>query len=186
MAAERVSRPDKLNNAQTILYEIEMLRHAKRRLDAGDSSWAKADQCVYLEDFLLHFRNLIEFFAGKRNRRDTLSIGEPNEIWPEMEPDLSALNGLTQPDLFNKYEKKGDPEKISKYLQHCTTQRTTPMSWDIKKIYADLQPTIDLFEKLVPKADREYVAEQLKDMAFATHEAGSSLVSSFSNILGND
>jgi hypothetical protein len=186
MVAELLSRPDKLNNAQTILYEIEMLRHAKSRLDAGGPSWTKADQCVHLEVFLLHFRNLVEFFGRNPKFSDDLSISTPSDVWPEQKPEQAALDQMSRPDLFRKYEIDARPLSISKYLQHCTTQRTTPMSWDINKMYEDLNPTIDLFESLVPKEDREYVLESCRGGNFTVHGESSIQTSSFSNTLRKD
>jgi|SRR5690348_6016431 len=65
-------RPEKLSHAQTVLYEIDMLRFARERLlrCAGRSG----DEWVFLEDFLLHFRNLIEFFGKPPSRNSDLSI----------------------------------------------------------------------------------------------------------------
>ena len=57
------SRPEKLNDAQTVLYEIDMLRYAYDRLASPQPTWTQADEWVYLEDFLLHYRNLIQFFG---------------------------------------------------------------------------------------------------------------------------
>jgi hypothetical protein len=62
-------RPDKLDHADTVLYEIDMLRYASGRLIEGN--WKDPrDAWVYLEAFLVHYRNLIEFL-GKPNPRPT-------------------------------------------------------------------------------------------------------------------
>src|SRR5271165_944931 len=64
------SRPAKLNHADTILYEIYMLRFTARRLVR--EKWEESeDAWVYLEAFLVHYRNLIEFLGKKSNVRDT-------------------------------------------------------------------------------------------------------------------
>jgi hypothetical protein len=63
------SRPDKLNDVDIVLYEIDMLRFAAHRL--VESMWQEPrDAWVYLEAFWVHERNLIEFF-GKSNPSDT-------------------------------------------------------------------------------------------------------------------
>src|SRR5947209_7858757 len=117
------SRPDKLSDAETVLYEIDMLRFSKERLLEANSLTSDAAEWIYLEAFLLHFRNLIEFFRGKSSHKDTLSISRPGEIWPNTRPNAKDLSFLVRPDLWTKYEYKDKPDKISKYLQHCTTQR---------------------------------------------------------------
>jgi hypothetical protein len=59
------SRPDKLEHPDTVLYEIYMLRFAAEQLDGGRIG---KDAWVYLETFLLHFRNLIEFIGNPKRR----------------------------------------------------------------------------------------------------------------------
>jgi hypothetical protein len=62
--------PPELNDADTVLYEIYMLRFAAKRLVR--ERWEEPqDAWVYLEDFLVHYRNLIEFLGKQNNIRDT-------------------------------------------------------------------------------------------------------------------
>jgi hypothetical protein len=59
------SRPDKPSHGQTILFEIDMLRFAAGKLlKVGDVP--EHEQWVWLEDFLLHYRDLIEFLGHPR------------------------------------------------------------------------------------------------------------------------
>jgi hypothetical protein len=104
------SRPNKLEHPDTVLYEIYMLRFAAGQLDAektGKDAW------VYLESFLLHFRNLIEF------------IGNPNRRAGDLRIENMCSNLVTVRDngirLFKKYERGED--RISRYLAHCTEMR---------------------------------------------------------------
>lgn len=62
---------EKLNHADTVLYEIYTLRYAAERL--RQEQWDdQKDAWAYLEAFLLHYRNLIEFLGKKtRNIRPT-------------------------------------------------------------------------------------------------------------------
>jgi hypothetical protein len=143
------SRPGKENNAQTILYEIKMLRFAKSDLEAAQ---AKNDEYVYLEDFLLHYRNLIEFFGkpkGKVGNSD-LSIHFPEHIWPDGLPKAGDLDSMRVPGLWKKYDSFQNMESISKYLHHCTKQRVEPRSaWPVNTMYNELRPTIDKFVSTV-------------------------------------
>src|SRR5438046_2485941 len=95
-----ISRPEKLSDALTILYEIDMFRYSASKL-LHDRCQLGMDQYVHLECFLLHFRNLIEFLGksskGKsRTRDDDLHIEKPADIWPvaETRPAGAALQRL--------------------------------------------------------------------------------------------
>ncbi len=173
MAIEnQLSRPEKLTNAQTVLYEITMLRYAKGCLESEGASWTTADNWAYLEVFLLHFRNLLEFFSGSAVRRlqdDDLTVERPTDIWGSDKPDADALDKLKRNDLFTKYERDARPKSISKYLQHCTTQRTSEARWNVGEMYRDLEPTMLEFESLVPKGDREHALHWQKTM-IAKHQ----------------
>src|ERR1051326_1475215 len=130
------ARPDKLDDAQTVLYEIDMLRFSRDRLNEGKFQ-SDADEWVYLEAFLLHFRNLIEFFRGKISG-DTLTISQPGDFWSMDIPDIT---GFVRPDLWAKYEerdKDDENDKISRYLQHCTKQRVIKKKWNVEEMYSDL------------------------------------------------
>jgi len=50
------SRPNKLDHADTIRYEIQMLRFSYQRL--AEQRLTERDAWVYLESFLLHYRTL--------------------------------------------------------------------------------------------------------------------------------
>src|SRR5258708_19792875 len=116
------ARVGKLSHSDTILYEIYMLRFSCSRLIR--EQWEnERDAWVYLESFVVQYRNLIEFLGKPQNRLRQGDIHITN-IW--------ALEGLAAPSwvdqvhitgrlLFAKYEEQAD--RISRYLQHCTTQR---------------------------------------------------------------
>jgi len=144
------SRPGKLTHVQTLFWEIDALRYTASRLDAG-SQW---ERWTMLESFLLHFRNLIEFF-GKDPDRDNLSVLAPEKFWtdPELQDKLRALN---RPDLWEKYEGSKKQDKISRYLQHCTEQRLESKNWDVEGMLRDIVPLIDGFENLAPSKDRSW------------------------------
>ncbi len=63
-----VSRIDKLDHYQTVLYEIDMLRFAHGRMLPLWEGAKEGDVWVYLESFLVHYRNLIDFFGKKPSR----------------------------------------------------------------------------------------------------------------------
>jgi hypothetical protein len=148
---EWFSRPDKLNHADTILYEINMLRLAINRMSSFHFL-SEPDKWIYLEAFLLHYRNLLEFFSGRITRfaHTDLSIKEPQHIWGEKQPDNETLDQLTKPELYEKYERQEEPVSISKYLQHCTIHRINAKSWNIGEMYEELRPVLEMFESSLP------------------------------------
>ena len=61
-------RGEKETNLDTIGYEIDMLDFALERyrdLKSQQKAVEQGDLNVYLECFLLHYRNLVEFFSDK-------------------------------------------------------------------------------------------------------------------------
>lgn len=145
------SRPEKLSDAQTVLYEIDMLRFARERLLSPEPSRTDADQWVYLEAFLLHYRNLIEFFGKPEPRVGDLNILRPERIWPRGSPDKTVLDSMIRLDLWEEYDTADNDLAISKYLHHCTTQRTVARDWNPETMYEELRPTIERFESLLPE-----------------------------------
>ncbi|MBZ5659596.1 MAG: hypothetical protein LAO08_04250 [Acidobacteriia bacterium] len=145
------SRKDKCDDAETILYEIDLLRFTRGRLLSSNSAWTQRDEWVYLESFLLHFRNLIEFFGKPKPDKDDLTVQRPKDFrtWKALtKPDIELM---TRPDLWKKYETRQNPESISKYLHHCTKRRTIKKKWDVEAMFSELRPAIDKFESLLPE-----------------------------------
>ena len=147
----QVSRPSKYTNAQTILYEIDVLRFTAGRFQKSENEWGEWSN---LACFLLRFRNLIEFFGNPQPRRDDLNIQTPEKIWldPATMPSPVQLASLHREDLWTKYEVR-DPrdqtqvnDKISRYLQHCTEQRVEGKEWKVGEMFAGLEPSMSKFE----------------------------------------
>ena len=146
------SRRDKGNDAETVLYEIDLLQFARDHLLAPPSSWTELDEYVYLEDFLLHYRNLIEFFGNPKPRDTDLTIKRPKDFWATNRlPDPKELALMKRPELWKKYDTSKNQHAISKYLHHCTKQRTVKKNWHINDMYEELRPVIDKFQSLLPE-----------------------------------
>jgi len=161
-------RPQKLTDTQTILYEIDMLNFTASRLEEGND-WQR---WCNLECFLLHFRNLIEFF-GKQPTRDDLSIQRPENIWthPATMPPLAQLKHLHREDLWKKYEvrEKGwQDDKISRYLQHCTRQRVESKVWRVGVMLEELSPVLEEFESLLPDKHRPWGRPPIQGIVVST------------------
>jgi hypothetical protein len=143
------SRPDKGDHAETVLYEIDMLRFALNRLTSPLRSSTERDAWVYLEAFLLHYRNLIEFFGNPHPRKTDLTILRTESFW-NVRPKETDIAKMIRPDLWEKYDTNDNLEAVSKYLHHCTQQRVIKKKWRIAEMYEELRPTIEKFESLLP------------------------------------
>jgi hypothetical protein len=149
-----ISRTDKLTHAQTMLYEIDMLRFTYDRMQFLGAEAREADLWVYLESFLLHYRNLVEFFGKPPIKDSDLSIRRPDEIWPDPhsrpgETELAEMQALGE-ELRAIYEDPKKNDTISKYLQHCTQHRIQAKSWEPREMMADMMVLISQFEMHVP------------------------------------
>jgi hypothetical protein len=89
-----LSRPKKLDHVDTVRYEIDMLRFAAQRL--AEMRLTGRDAWVYLEAFLLHFRNLIDFLGSEKLRSGDLHI---MNIW--------QLASLAEPGNLKEIYEKG-------------------------------------------------------------------------------
>ncbi len=153
-AAWSISRADKLTHAQTILYEIDMLRFAYDRMPFLWADAREADLWVYLETFLLHYRNLVEFFGKAPTKKTDLSIQRPDRIWPNPKScpnatELAEMQALGE-ELKGTYEDPKKDDTISRYLQHCTEHRIEAKSWEPREMMFVMENLMRLFEKHVP------------------------------------
>jgi hypothetical protein len=188
------SRPPKLSHAQTILYEIDLLRYTVQQLVAR--KWkSDIEKWVCLESFLLHFRNLIEFFGPPTRPRNgpnqtrNLSIHTPEQFWPDegTRPTAAVLNALHRNDLWEKYE-DDNPQRISRYLQHCTEMRVEPIhgGWRVGLMYNEISGVLDTFENLLPDKTRPWTVPALtvRSVIGASLSADTASVTKL-NIFGN-
>jgi hypothetical protein len=147
-----------LTHADTILYEFNMLRHACSKLN--EHKWdCERDAWVYLESFLLHFRNVIEFFGHKNPRTGDLHV---NKIWtlvginPPANLSTIHADGVRLHERYEPSEKLGGG-RISQFLSHCTEKRTDPRIWMYNQMLEEVEPLIAQVEPMLqPKATREF------------------------------
>lgn len=150
-----VSRIGKLAHYQTVLYEVDMMRFSYCRVIEPLDGAREADVWAYLEAFLVHYRNLLGFF-GKRVTSDTdLTIDRPDQIWSDEDglknrkPSQDVLDRMRSlgRELWSKYENRTNVQAtVSRYLQHCTTYRTSPKEWHVVEMMTEIQPLISSFE----------------------------------------
>src|SRR5205823_2512507 len=90
----------KNNHLDTILYEIDMLRHCACTLDDkkanGDhSAFDRAEYYLGIEGFLLHLRNVLAFFASRRGLSTDLTLNKP-EDWANRSVDPREYSDLAK------------------------------------------------------------------------------------------
>jgi len=124
-----------------------MLRFSALGLRNGKS---EEEAWVYLESFLVHFRNLIEFLGmdKKKKRRD--SDLHVEDMWQDEKlPPAGVLEQIhkTGKRLTAQYESYKTQGRISEYLAHCTTTRTVPKMWSIDTMYQEIEPALTEMEK---------------------------------------
>jgi hypothetical protein len=142
MADPRVaSRPQKYSHLDTIHYEIDMLHYCYEQLRRD--SWP--DQSSFnlcLEGFLLHYRNLCEFFASAK----ALKANQP-EVWcpnRNLSPEEGASVQNTELDEVHN-------SPISRYLSHCSEIRAErDRTWTYGEMFDAMKPCMDSFRNLFP------------------------------------
>lgn len=142
------SIPDKLDHADTILYEIDMLRFSAGRMREG--VWREPrDAWVYLEAFLVHYRSLIEFLGSKipkpkQNRPNSLHVTTIWKLANIHEPANLAEIYTKGAELWRKYEPSDEDGggRISQYLQHPTEKRIDPKNWPIAAMSEQIEPLL--------------------------------------------
>ncbi len=167
------TRPPKLSPLDTIHYEIGMLRFCygwlvrplvrSVRVLKVDTRYATRPTVqevyatpeddervgfVYLEAFLLHYRNLVEFLSGEHDRRrNALSTKHP-ERWAARKLSDEEERSIRQPA---KHLDDQWWQEISKNLQHCTVDRhENDVSWNVTDMMDELEQVVREFEKAFP------------------------------------
>jgi hypothetical protein len=148
--SEMFSRPSKESHEGTIHYEARMLRFCADWLRTYTKSTAEEEICVYLECFLLHFRNLAQFLSGKGGSHRDLRITDWKK-WTDKPLTHEQVKKVTEAALGPYQNYCMD---ISTYLSHCTRQRyEKEKEWNAQKMFNDIGPAIKGFESLFPPAE---------------------------------
>lgn len=139
------SRPTKDNPIDIIIYEIDMLNRSYEeffKCNSSDIFFKNA----YLECYLLHYRNLIEFFGRTERIGQKLSIRKPqNWLMRSLssEEEYFASGKVLYSEFF---------VNISNFLSHTHIVRSQEkLSWDVKEMHEKISPLISSFEALFNK-----------------------------------
>jgi len=146
----KMTRPEKLSDRDTIIYEIDMLEYCYRKLVQVERP-SRLEGYAFLESFLLHYRNLLDFF-GKEPQADDLSVRRPDD-WAA---DPVSAKSRTKPleakgmDLWREYEdRKRRLDTISRYLHHCTRQRKEAKDWPVREMYGKISGLVQEFLQII-------------------------------------
>jgi hypothetical protein len=181
-----LAKAEKLNHADTVLYEISMLRFASERLKREQWEHPR-DAWVYLESFLLHYRNLIEFLGKedtkkkKGKRADTLSV---MTIWrllnvsPPNDVDKIHAEGAK---LLAEYEEVED--RISRYVSHCTTKRTEAKGWPIPVMIEKIEPLLAQIEPVLESQSANRLLSPVRPVFFLGPHDASTTTGTFTAVM---
>jgi len=169
------TKAERLNHADTVLYEISMLRFASERLKREQWEHPR-DAWVCLESFLLHYRNLIEFL-GKENtkkkkgkRADTLSVMTIWRLLNVSPPDDVDKIHAEGAKLLVEYEEVED--RISRYVSHCTTKRTEAKDWPIHVMVDKIEPLLAQIEPVLESQSANHLLPPVPPVFFlSAHNA---------------
>ena len=147
-----VSRPSKESHVGTILYEIDMLEYCFGRL--REKRWAEEkDYYLCIEGFLLHYRNLIEFFG---NHGRGLKAAVPGD-WSPRALSAGEVASILNASLLRHYG-----ELISRYLSHCNEIRAEEdRGWQHIEMYEKIKPLLASFRTLFPSSPGAVRTEEM-------------------------
>lgn len=153
---DSLARPRKLSHGQTILYEIDMLRFSAKTLlhdkPKDEVEW------MFLENFLLHYRNLVDFLGDPKPRADELHISKP-EFSDGRPPDPAAVTKLRDAGYPLWENAETGSGIISQYLHHSTTERIIAKDWPIGTMNNGIEPLLADVESLLTHVQRLWQAQ---------------------------
>jgi hypothetical protein len=115
----------------------------------AEKTLTERDAWVYLEAFLLHYRNLIDFLGSENPRSTDLHV---TNIWhltnstPSAKLDELYAKGRALRARYEPTDAQGGG-RISQYLQHCTTKRIDAKDWEVSTMVDDIEPLLREVEK---------------------------------------
>lgn len=154
----RYERSRKKSQLATIWYEISMLGFTHSIL-IKQQEMSEPENNLYIEGFLLHYRNLIQFFSGTPGKHRKGGNGKAADLSTHA-PEIWAKRRLTDDEIANiqtparKLEDKYW-EDISQFLQHCTERRFVEFhDWNLDEMFDELDSIVSSFHKSFPPDDQ--------------------------------
>jgi len=115
-------------------------------------------------------------FLGKSDRIIDTDL-HITTIWAKLQVPLPDVTSLHQSGriLFEKYERCED--RISRYLQHCTTRRTDAKEWHVEVMYNEIEPLLTQVAGLLVPHRLNMNLQPVQPVNFvAAHPASTSVV----------
>ena len=145
-------RSAKESPLSVVFYEIHMLNHAATYLEPEILDRKDHIANAWQEVYLLHYRNLIEFFSSHKPR-----TRKPHQSILDAADDMTYLRPLTwagrdiQEDELRPAVERGDDlhanhfDPISRYLQHCTDWRhELPKEWGYPTMHRKMTEVLEM------------------------------------------
>lgn len=133
------------NVTDNVKYEFDMLEWTYFKLSNDDAS-SKQEKNAYIECFLIHARNLTDFFSPQLSAQndDVLAshFFDNAEVWKSHESNLCQYI-------------KSQRSDINKTLAHLTYYRVKPKQWEGARIYDELRKAKNLFFELLTPEQRK-------------------------------
>lgn len=131
--------------APNIKYEFDMLEWSY--IKVTNSNKKGNEHNSYIECFLLHVRNLIDFFVEPNHSQsdDVLAqhFFENPSIWIEKEMNICSFV-------------QSERSEINKTLAHLTYKRTTQKQWNLVKLHNELQDAKSEFLALLTDKQKKW------------------------------
>jgi hypothetical protein len=141
-------RSRKRSQVDTIWYEISMLGFCHVEL-TSNPKLSEPERNLLIECFLLHYRNVIQFFSGNpRKHRDAdLSTHAP-ERWAGRQLTAEEIANMQVPGRALEDKHWLD---VSQFLQHCTERRFIEFrEWPLDDMFEALDPIVTAFHQSFP------------------------------------
>jgi hypothetical protein len=133
-----------------ISYEIKMLRELSAALQ-GKGAGPRTMNNALLESFLIHYRNLFDFFYPENKRRLAFDVAATDYVpgrhrWRNSRP---------KADIKSTVENR---ERVNCLLAHLTLRRLKykNRSWPDKKMASAIEEMIEAFVQALPQARRSW------------------------------
>lgn len=156
--------PEELKKASNHLaYELNMLFFLRPELSEAMRGGVRSITDTYLtnailESFLVHVRNIIDFFYNLSPRGDDVIAGDFISNWRELSPPITALLSETK-------------ERSNKHLVHLTYARIDleeSEEWQFEKIEKDIKKVLKEFFENVSEEHLNSKIEQIKNILIVT------------------
>lgn len=131
--------------APNVQYEIEMLDWSYQKVMHQSEKWQMSS--CYVECFLLHARNLVDFYVKPMGAK-------PDDVFARLFFIDQTKWEATENQICSLI--KSERSMINKKLAHLTYARIDKQCWDVCGIYSELQHAKSIFMGLLDSEKRAW------------------------------